>query len=49
VKLDLRINADEVVGAIAFRVTFLLPYPFKYSGSPNILASSSDADMIFLD
>src|SRR5210317_237954 len=37
------INADDVVGAIALRVTFLLPYPFKYSGSPYFCAISSDA------
>ena len=28
---------------IAFSVVFLLPNPFKTSGSPNILANSSDA------
>ena len=38
-----KINAEDVVGAIAFKVAFLLPTPFKTSGSPNISARCSEA------
>ena len=30
---------EEVVGAIAKTVVFLMPYPFKTSGSPKISAN----------
>src|SRR5680860_743169 len=38
-----RMNADDVVGAIAFKVALRLPYPLSTAGSPNFSANSSDA------
>ena len=38
-----RMKAEEVVGATAFKVAFLLPVPLRTFGSPNFLASASEA------